>query len=125
MKKLLLLPLLLVTYFCLSQDAKAIIGKPITIGNLLVAQNDFPKQMKWQDAKKACENLGRGWRLPTKDELHILYQNYVKIGVYSNNFYWSSTEFVFESAWVQYFGNGGQLYINKSETSYVRAIRAF
>ena len=43
MKKILLLPLLLVSCFCFSQDAKEIIGKPIKIGNLLVAENDFPK----------------------------------------------------------------------------------
>ena len=46
MKKILLFPLLLVTCFCLAQDAKEIIGKPITIGNLVVAQNDFPKLIK-------------------------------------------------------------------------------
>ena len=80
MKKLLLLPLLIVTCFCLAQDAKEIIGKPIKIGNLLVAQNDFPKIMKWDVANAACAKLGKGWRLPTKEELNILNQKRDAIG---------------------------------------------
>ena len=74
MKKLLFLPLVLISCLCFAQDAKEIIGKPIKIGNLLVAQHDFPKTMNWNDAKKACAKLGAGWRLPTKDELNLLYQ---------------------------------------------------
>ena len=35
--------------------------------------------MNWQDAKKACEDLGSGWRLPSKGELLILYKNMDKI----------------------------------------------
>ena len=92
MKKLLLLPLLIVTCFCLAQDAKEIIGKPIKIGNLLVAQHDFNEWMKWDDAKRACAALGKGWRLPTKDEWDILIQNKHKIGCLVGLDYWSSTE---------------------------------
>jgi hypothetical protein len=42
MKKLLFLPLVLISCLCFVQDAKEIIGKPFKIGNSLVAQNDFP-----------------------------------------------------------------------------------
>ena len=45
MKKLLFLPLLLITCLCFAQDAKEIIGEPIKIGNLLVAEYDFPNEM--------------------------------------------------------------------------------
>jgi hypothetical protein len=76
-----------------------VIGKPIKIGNLLVAQNDFPKEMNWNNAKTACAKLGQGWRLPTKDELNTLYQNKEKIGGFTNNVlsktsnsdYWTSS----------------------------------
>ena len=54
-------------------NSDSIIGKPIKIGKLEVAQNDFPKTMFWNDAVKACTDLGKGWRLPTKDELNLLY----------------------------------------------------
>jgi hypothetical protein len=96
MKKLLLLPLLLVTCFCLAQDAKEIIGKPIKIGNLHIAQHDFPILMKWDDAKKACTTLGKGWRLPTSDEWDILIKNKDQIPFLTGMYYWSSTEVGYE-----------------------------
>ena len=54
-------------------SATSIIDNPVKIGDLLVAQFDFPNKMNWENAKAACERLGNGWRLPTKDELQILY----------------------------------------------------
>ena len=132
MKKLLLLPLVLISCFCLAQDAKKIIGKPIKIGNLLVAQNDFPIMMRWSDAKSACADLGDGWRLPTKYELNILYENKDKIGGFKNMFggfarafYWSSTEFDSNYAWNQDFNFGYQFgYYSRNDEFNVRAIRA-
>lgn len=122
MKKLLFLPLVLITCFCFAQDAKVIIGKPIKIGNLLVAQNDFPIGMMWDDAIKTCAALGDGWRLPTKDELDTMYINKDKIGGFSNNFYWSSKESDNYLACYQYFSNGFQNFLNKSSTFFVRAV---
>ena len=124
MKKLLLLPLLLVTCFCLAQDAKEIIGKPITIGNLVVAQNDFPKLMNWVDAKRACAALGKGWRLPTKEELNILYQNKDKIGGFAVIIYWSSTEIDNAVVCAQGFTNG-RLFNDKVDVKdAVRAVKS-
>jgi hypothetical protein len=48
--------------------------------------------MNWDKAKKAIESLGNGWRLPTKDELNVLYQNREKLGSVPDDFYWGSTE---------------------------------
>lgn len=64
MKNLLLLLFMFFTIISFSQTSKEIIGKPIRIGNLLVAENDFPYTMNWDDAKKSCVELGKGWRLP-------------------------------------------------------------
>ena len=130
MKKLLLLPLLMITFFCFAQDAKVIIGKPVKIGNLLVAQNDFPDAMNWDDAKKACRALGKGWRLPTKKELNILYKSRKKIGAHTTldalDSYWSSTVFKLNFAWGQWFSNGLQSeYFSKSTRYSVRAVRNF
>jgi hypothetical protein len=98
MKKLFFLPLLLITCFCLAQNAQEIIGKPIKIGNLLVAQNDFPDAMNFEDAKKACRALGKGWRLPSLSELDILYRKRERIGNFADTYifddyilYWSLT----------------------------------
>jgi hypothetical protein len=133
MKKLLLLPLLVITCFCFAQDAKEIIGKPIKIGNLLVAQNDCPQTMNWDDAKEACRVLGKEWRLPSKTELNFLYKNKDKIGGFSDDFYWSSTEPSRGIVWQQYFYNGFQslenirygLASDSPPTLYVRAVRSF
>jgi hypothetical protein len=133
MKKLILLPFLLISSFCFAQDAKEIIGKPIKIGNLLVAQNDFPKTMTYKEAPKACRTLGKGWRLPTKKELDIIYKNKVRIGGLSENYYWSSTKFDSGSPWLQNFNDGEQLlslgpqYTGSYEDLelYVRAVRTF
>jgi hypothetical protein len=129
MLKLLFLPLLLITCFCFAQDAKEIIGKPVKIGNLLVAENDFPDAMTWDDAKKSCRALGQGWRLPTKTELNILYKNRKKIGAHTSldvlDSYWSSTVFNLNFAWGQWFSNGLQSeYFSKSTRYSVRAVKA-
>ena len=56
--------------------------------------------MEWDDAMKACADLGDGWRLPTKDELNTLYQNKDKIGGFANSGYWSCTEYYTTGAYV-------------------------
>ncbi len=100
----------------------------IKIGNLEVMTEDLGK-MTWDEAKKACKNLGDGWRLPTKDELNLLYENKEKIGGFARDYYWSSTEYGFPSAWEQDFNFGfssGTPYVNfKASPVYVRAVRAF
>ena len=107
-------------------DSASILGDPIKVGDLLVAQNDFPNQMKRIDAKKACASLGPGWRLPTKDELDILDQNKDKIGGFGSDGYWSSLgEFGTVSAWHQNFVYGLLLefFKGKRPTFAVRAVR--
>ena len=82
--------LFLILFICtLNLFSQTIIGKPIKIGILVVAQHDFPNRMTGEDAKAACAKLGEGWRLPTKDELNLLYQNKDKIGGFAYDYYWS------------------------------------
>ena len=122
MKKLLFIPFLFICSMVIGQSSK-IIGTPIEIGSLEVAQYDlYP--MNWNDAKKACAVLGNGWRLPTKDELNLVYLNKDKIGGFANNYYWSSTEFDIDVAWVQNFFQGYENYGTKLNRYYVRAVRS-
>ena len=138
MKKLLIIPMLLCLLILASCDSSPkktiptsntdyenIIGTPIKIENLEVAQYNFPEFMNWKDAKAACAKLGKGWRLPTKDELNLLYINKDKIGGFANDYYWSSAGYNNGDAWLQDFNNGGQFYSNKYSRYYVRAVRAF
>ena len=94
------------------------------ICNLEVMTEDLGN-MKWNDSKKACADLGDGWRLPTKDELNLLYKNKEKIGGFAMELYWSSTEIDSVSAWNQNFWNGGHSSYYKGTTHIVRAVRTF
>ena len=102
-----------------------VIGKPKKIGNLEIAQYDFPETMSYNDAKLACAILGKGWRLPTKKELNSLYQNRDKIGGFANNHYWSSTEDGNYHAWTHSFFFDGQPSLFKTNEFSVRAVRTF
>ena len=78
--------------------------------------------MSWADAKKACETLGEGWRLPTKDELNSMYINRNEIGGFSPVAYWCSSE-IGPFGWIQYFNYGGRIQEPKNNKCYVRAVR--
>ena len=106
-----------------SNEPAKIIGTPIKIGTLEVAQNDFPDSMMWSDAIKACADLGSGWRLPTKDELNLMYLNKDRIGGFANNNYWSSKVYLNDFAWLQFFYNGFQDVSVKGNLNFVRAVR--
>jgi hypothetical protein len=127
MKRIFILTLLFVCNFAIGQkDSASIIGKSIRIGNIIVAQNDFPERMNWYEAKRACEALGGGWRLPTKDELNSLYLYKINNGGFRRGCcYWSSSEAVDDNAWGQRFSFGSQFYGDKKHPNFVRAIRTY
>ena len=108
-----------------SEEIK-IIGKPIRIGNIEVAQYDFPKTMSWYDADESCKGLGDGWRLPTKDELNFMYENKNEIGGFrSGDYYWSSSMSYGDHGWIQLFRDGYQYELSLRCKEFVRAIRTF
>lgn len=109
----------------LASELESIIDNPIKIGNLLVAKNDFPNNMEWSDAQKACVNLGPGWRLPTISELKILHQNQKIIGVMCCKWYWSSTPFDEKRMEFLELGNGFWGAEYKVRSYAVRAVRDF
>lgn len=59
---------------------------------LEIYPHDMPKTMTYVDSEKAVASLGDGWRIPTLDELRLMYKHKEKIGMVSDNFYWSCTE---------------------------------
>jgi hypothetical protein len=65
------------------------------------------------------------WRLPTKRELNLVYNQTSNIGGFASYGYWSSTEHDSNSAWFQFFGNGSQVNYYKNDYGTVRAVRAF
>ena len=80
-------------------------------------------KMKWDDAKKACADLGDGWRLPTRLELLLMYNNQDELGGFADFYYWSSTENDNGNAWGQDFYDGNQYGSDKYSNNYVRAVR--
>ncbi len=80
-------------------------------------------------AARICNDLELNgysdWYLPSKDELNKLYINRIAIGGFAGGFYWSSSEYSSDFAWLQYFSNGDQYYSNKDYNGLVRAVRAF
>ena len=106
---------LTITKHILLEDRKAINGLEVS---------DNLGLMSWHKAIVACKNLGPGWRLPTKDELNMLYKNKEEIGGFAINFYWSSTEYDSVNAWEQNFNIGNQGSNDKGINAYVRAVRA-
>lgn len=83
----------------------------------------------WEKAQKICAAYKVGsfgsWRLPSKDELNIIYQNRKFLGTYNKGNYWSSTEEGKNSATVINFANGNQGKSNKQSANAVRAVRPF
>ena len=71
------------------------------------------------------------WYLPSIGELYQMYiaigqgSENVNIGGFVNDWYWSSSEFSNNYAWVVYFDDGSTYYYFKNSTSRVRVIRAF
>jgi hypothetical protein len=110
MKKLLYLGIILMLASCGSNGTVNYNGREVStvkVGNLEVMTEDLG-HMNWDDATKACADLGEGWRLPTKDELNVLYENKDEIGGYSPRTYWSSTTapHMKKFVWTQHFQTG-------------------
>ena len=101
-----------------------IIGTPVKIDNLEIAQHDFPEKMNWEEALDACINLGNGWRLPTKKELNLLYKNKELI---TNNIFsqfWCSQDQNDDFAWYIFFGSGKWTNCKRNVTCDVRAVKS-
>jgi hypothetical protein len=112
-------------------NASMIIGTPITIGTLMIASKDMPEPLDWWEAKEECLRLGDGWRLPTKEELDLIYENKSRIGVFKNGGYWSisqsanriTNDGVLILAWTKNFKTGIKTDYEKKEIGYVRAVK--
>lgn len=82
-------------------------------------------------AAKICSDYESGgyndWFLPSKDQLNIHYQNKHLMEGFTEQLYWSSTEYEIGTAWVQDFTSGEQHLDSTSDAANVhtRAIREF
>jgi len=95
--------------------------------------DDAPMTMEFEKAQKYATRIngyGHGdWRLPTKAELAVLFENRIAIGrfevdgSYPAGWYWSSSESPHWGVWCQCFSNGVQCNHLKVDHSSVRCVR--
>jgi|688.fasta_scaffold00172_64 hypothetical protein len=85
-----------------------------------IADKATTKKMNWNDAVAYIESLGEGWRLPTIEELHEIYNSE---NDFTKDYYWSSTEGSGDGAWGQNLSDGNQFNFFKGYSAYVRAVR--
>jgi hypothetical protein len=83
-------------------------------------------------ATKICSDLTLGgqsdWFLPSVKELFMMYYNLKRVGLgnFADSYYWSSSEYNVDYAWVVYFSSGIPIYNSiKYDPNNVRSIRAF
>ena len=104
-----------------------IINSPTPGKRIQVFPNHFEEQMDWHNAEKSCNELEKGWRLPTKDELKLMYEQLHRkgIGNFKASLYWSGSESGKEQAWYFVFGSGGAINKrNKTVVCNVRPVRS-
>ena len=79
-------------------------------------------------AIKKCNDLvyagHSDWYLPAKKELTEIFKNRGRIGNFTSQNYWSSTEHSDKFVWVQSFASGAQNKQSKNQKLYVRCIRS-
>jgi hypothetical protein len=91
----------------------------------------------WESAKRACQGLGIGWRLPTKAELDSIVDHYKDYdhGNFSSptintkafpygvaSWFWTASEYESGSVWLVYFTDGHSSWGNQGG-SLVRCVR--
>ena len=105
---------------------------PDTHRRLYTTPEDVPFTWKFNDAQRfALDFKGyahEDWRVPTKGELNVLFQNRATIGGFSETgsgpvgWYWSSSQYN-TTAWEQRFNDGRQLSSFKDDLSSLRLVR--
>jgi hypothetical protein len=88
-----------------------------------VREQDEPDLMTWPEAMDKFKDNPDGWRLPTKDELSLMYQHKDILGGFASAYYWSSSENSSNYAWCQNFYNGDQYNYSKTNTKRFRVVR--
>jgi hypothetical protein len=102
-------------------------GKP-----MFATPKDAPLTLTFDRAAKHAAKLDahghQDWRMPTKAELNMLFENRAAIGgfneagSYPYGWYWSSSR-IYDDAWVQRFSFGSQDYSLRNNVAALRCVR--
>ena len=85
-------------------------------------KNPSRERMSWYDANDYTKDLGRGWRLPTIEELKQAYNDKIE---FKFSHYWSSSSSVgyINCGWIISFVTGNTLCPYKTANYHVRCVR--
>jgi hypothetical protein len=124
MKQVLFILLAIIFISCTNQQKSNDSTIKLNRIGLEIMKTDLGK-LTWEEANKACKKLGGDWRLPTKEEIYLIYNYKDRIGGFvklKHAFYWSRTENNF--GWTFYFFDGvSEIHLGNSGKGYVRAVR--
>jgi hypothetical protein len=100
---------------------------------LYTTQEAVRRHYNWREAAEYCAALDtqghRDWRVPTKDELKLLYNNHDAIGGFDTSgvegfgWYWSSSSEDGDNAWALRFSDGLPYRYLKDHAASVRCVR--
>jgi hypothetical protein len=103
------------------------IDHPITGAKIKIAERDFSEKKEFIDAMQSCASLGKGWRLPSKEELMEMYKRREKIGNFKNKIYLSFSPSMPDYSSGNMFGidfnNGKVVVVEYPTKAYVRAVK--
>jgi hypothetical protein len=102
----------------IKQEKKLVIRRQF---NYEIYHDELGK-MTWDEAIEKVSQLGNGWRLPTINELQLIWESEHK-DLFKKESYWSSSEYGSGSAWVFYFYDCNTYGIDKNDDYYVMAVR--
>lgn len=100
-------------------------------GKMVYEVSDVLGRIKWWEAKDLVAGCHRGgffdWRLPTKEELNLVYQKLRKPGIIGDkDWFWSSSQRIYyDSHHAQRFDDGHRDCFNDVHECSVRAVRSF
>lgn len=73
-----------------TEKATQIRVSTFVVGEIEVAPFDLPFGGTYAHAKQAIDTIGEGWRLPSVEEMKLLFENKDKIGGFTAHYYWTS-----------------------------------
>jgi hypothetical protein len=106
---------------------------PDTHEHMYATPNDAPLTYTFDQAKEYATKLGghghKDWRVPTKGELNVIFQNRDAIGGFNDSgsypagWYWSSSQDDGYDGWAQRFSDGVQGGDAEDHVSSLRCVR--
>jgi hypothetical protein len=103
------------------------IKNPISGEKIQLSEMDFPETMIFKDASISCKQLGQGWRLPSKYEWEVIFNELMKSGdkSFDKTYYWTGS-FIYDpsnNALAINTKNGQMTYRSVDHLFKVRAVK--